>query len=81
MYIIYLKKKVYMRYKIYSVNLVTKNGVFCSDFLMGFARGYPHSVLLAFSQSYIEHDLRKNKIVIPFFFFFFFFANRLIFIS
>jgi hypothetical protein len=26
-----------------------------------------HSVLLAFSQSYIKHDLRKNKIVVPFF--------------
>jgi hypothetical protein len=23
------------------------------------------SVLLAFSQSYIKHDLRKNKIVVP----------------
>jgi hypothetical protein len=33
----------------------------------GFARGSPHSVLLAFSQSYVKHDLRKNKIVIPFF--------------
>jgi hypothetical protein len=28
---------------------------------------------VVFSQSYVEHDLRKNKIVIPFF------ANRLIF--
>jgi hypothetical protein len=27
----------------------------------------PLSVLLAFSQSYVEHDLRKNKIVVPFF--------------
>jgi hypothetical protein len=33
------------------------------------------NVLLAFSQSYVEHDLRKTKIVVPFF------ANRLIFIS
>jgi hypothetical protein len=33
---------------------------------MGFARGSPHNVLLAFSQSYVEHDLRKNKNV-PFF--------------
>jgi hypothetical protein len=33
----------------------------------GFARGSSHSVLLAFSHSYIEHDLRKNKIVVPFF--------------
>jgi hypothetical protein len=37
--------------------------------------GSPCSVLLTFSQSYVEHDLRKNKIVIPFF------ANRLIFMS
>jgi hypothetical protein len=29
--------------------------------------GSPRSVLLAFSQSYVEHDLRKNKIIIPFF--------------
>jgi hypothetical protein len=26
-------------------------------------RGSPHSVLLAFFQSYVKHDLRKNKIV------------------
>jgi hypothetical protein len=45
------------------------------DFFKGFARGFFHSVLLAFSQSYVEHDLRKNKIVIPFF------VNRLIFMS
>jgi hypothetical protein len=31
-----------------------------------FARGSPHSILLAFSQFYEEHD-RKNKIVVPFF--------------
>jgi hypothetical protein len=36
-------------------------------FPKGFARGSPHSILLAFSQSYVEHDLRKNKIVVPFF--------------
>jgi hypothetical protein len=36
-------------------------------FFSGFAKGSPHSVLLAFSQSYVEHDLRKNKIVVPFF--------------
>jgi hypothetical protein len=34
---------------------------------MGFARGFPHSVLLVFSQSYVEYDLRKNKIIVPFF--------------
>jgi len=33
--------------------------------LMRFARGSPSSVLLAFSQSYIKHNLRKNKIVVP----------------
>jgi hypothetical protein len=38
-------------------------------------------VLMTFSQSYIKHDLRKNKIIIPFFFFFFFFANSLIFMN
>jgi hypothetical protein len=32
-----------------------------------FARGSSRNVLLAFSQSYVEHDLRKSKIVIPFF--------------
>jgi hypothetical protein len=32
-----------------------------------FVRGSPRSVLLAFSQFYIEYDLRKNKIVVPFF--------------
>jgi hypothetical protein len=32
-----------------------------------FAWGSSHSILLAFSQSYVEHDLRKNKIVVPFF--------------
>jgi hypothetical protein len=42
---------------------------------MGFVRGSFRSVLLAFSQSYIKHDLRKNNIVVPFF------ANRIIFIS
>jgi hypothetical protein len=26
--------------------------------------GSPHSVLLAFSQTYVKHDLRKNKIVV-----------------
>jgi hypothetical protein len=31
----------------------------------GFARGSPHSILLVFSQFYIEHDLRKNKIAVP----------------
>jgi hypothetical protein len=33
----------------------------------GFAKGSPHSVLLLFSQSYVEHDLRKNKIIASFF--------------
>jgi hypothetical protein len=28
--------------------------------------GSSRSVLLAFSHFYVEHDLRKNKIVIPF---------------
>jgi hypothetical protein len=32
----------------------------------GFVRDFFCSVLLAFSQSYVEYDL-KNKIVIPFF--------------
>jgi hypothetical protein len=40
---------------------------------MRFARGSFHSVLLASFQSYAEHNLRKNKIVVPFF------ANKLIF--
>jgi hypothetical protein len=34
---------------------------------MGFARGSSCSVLLTFSQSYVEHDLRENKIVVSFF--------------
>jgi hypothetical protein len=29
--------------------------------------GSPLNVLLAFSQSYVEYDLRKNEIVVPFF--------------
>jgi hypothetical protein len=29
--------------------------------------GSPRSILLAFFQSYVEHDLRKNKIVVSFF--------------
>jgi hypothetical protein len=33
----------------------------------GFARVSPRSILLAFFQSYIEHYLRKNKIVVSFF--------------
>jgi hypothetical protein len=28
-------------------------------------KGSLRSVLLAFSQSYVKHDLRKNKIVMP----------------
>jgi hypothetical protein len=41
----------------------------CKFFLifMGFVRGSPRNVLIAFSQSYVEHDLIKNKIVVPFF--------------
>jgi hypothetical protein len=35
--------------------------------LMEFVRGSSHSVLLTFSQSYVEHDLRKNKIIVLFF--------------
>jgi hypothetical protein len=46
-----------------------------TQILKGFARGSPRSVLLTLSQSYIEHDLRKNKIVVHFF------GNRLIFMS
>jgi hypothetical protein len=34
---------------------------------MGFVRGSHRSVLLVFSQSYVEYDLRKNKIVALFF--------------
>jgi hypothetical protein len=33
----------------------------------GFVKRSSHSVLLVFSQSYVQHDLRKNKIVVPFF--------------
>jgi hypothetical protein len=32
----------------------------------GFGRGSPRSVFMSFSQSYVKHDLRKNKIVVPF---------------
>ena len=28
------------------------------------ARGFPSSVLIAFFQSYVKYDLRKNKIVV-----------------
>jgi hypothetical protein len=34
---------------------------------LGFIRGSSCSVLIAFFQSYIKHDLRKNKIVVSFF--------------
>jgi hypothetical protein len=34
---------------------------------MGFVRGSHRSVLMAFSQTYVKHDLRKNKIIISFF--------------
>jgi predicted MFS family arabinose efflux permease len=37
-------------------------------FCLRFVKGSPHSVFLAFSQSYIKHDLRKNKIVVMFFY-------------
>jgi hypothetical protein len=33
----------------------------------GFVRDSPRNILMAFSQSYVEHDLSKNKIVVPFF--------------
>jgi hypothetical protein len=36
-------------------------------YIKEFARGCLRSILIAFSQSYIEHDLRKNKIIVPFF--------------
>jgi hypothetical protein len=35
--------------------------------LWGLLGVLPYSVLLTFSQSYIKHDLRKNKIVVSFF--------------
>jgi hypothetical protein len=34
----------------------------------GLLGGSPHNVLLVFFRFYIEHDLRKNKIAIPFFY-------------
>jgi hypothetical protein len=36
--------------------------------ILGFARNSPCSILLAFSQFYVGHDLRKNKILVPFFY-------------
>jgi hypothetical protein len=30
--------------------------------------GSLRNILHAFSQSYVKHDLRKNKIVVPFFY-------------
>ena len=42
---------------------------------MGFVRSFPPSVFLPFFQFYVKHDLRKNKIVVPFF------SNRLIFMN
>jgi hypothetical protein len=35
---------------------------------LGFVRGSPRSVLIVFPKSYVEHDLRKNKIVVSFFY-------------
>jgi hypothetical protein len=43
-----------------------KVGFFVTN-LMGFVRGSPYSVFLVFSQSYVQYDLRKNKIVVLFF--------------
>jgi hypothetical protein len=34
------------------------------QYFMENARGSPLNVLLAFSQSYVKHNLRKNKIVV-----------------
>jgi hypothetical protein len=34
-------------------------------FILENARGSHRSVLLAFFQSYVKHNLRKNKIVVP----------------
>jgi hypothetical protein len=34
-------------------------------FQMENAKSSPRSVLLLFSQSYVKHDLRKNKIAVP----------------
>jgi hypothetical protein len=36
-------------------------------YIYGFANSSFRSVLLAFSQFYVKHDLKKNKIVIHFF--------------
>jgi hypothetical protein len=44
-------------------------------FRLGFVKGSPHSIFLVFSQFYIEYDLQKNKIIVPFF------VNILIFMS
>jgi hypothetical protein len=38
-----------------------------TTYYQGFARGSPCSILLAFSQSYVKYDLRKNKIIVLFF--------------
>jgi hypothetical protein len=38
-----------------------------NNYIKGFVMGFPDSVLLVFFQFYIEHYLRKNKIVVPFF--------------
>jgi hypothetical protein len=47
----------------------------CVFLYKGFVRGSSRSVLLAFSQSYVEHDFKKIKLK------YHVFANRLIFIS
>jgi hypothetical protein len=56
-------------YSNWSLTKITKNPtlVINNNNNKGFAMGSLSSVLMAFSQSYVEHNLKKNKIVVPFF--------------
>jgi hypothetical protein len=67
--------QLFKRYQIYKACTVIKQllldcslGHMTSNEKKGFPKGSSSSVFLAFFQSYVKHDLRKNKIVVPFFY-------------
>jgi hypothetical protein len=63
-----LRKKKATKKK-YRFEMLTNNLKLISSLFLflGFAKGSFRSVLLTFFQSYVEHHLRKNKIVVTFF--------------
>jgi hypothetical protein len=63
----YIKLPCALKHMILRALVICKTNRACDYILMGFVKGSSYSVLLAFFQSYIEHNLKKNKIVVPFF--------------